>query len=710
MSGATTGSGTGVLTVYDIKVGVTTITYTVTDIHNNIETCSFTVTINDQVPPTVIDCPDDITQSADPDVCNTYILVGLPDVVDPCGEIVTITHNSPVGTTTDPSGYYNVGEYTITWTFTDESGNISTCTQIITVEDNQDPVFTFCPPDVLAEATPPECDVPNITLGIPTYTDNCPNPILTYSMSGPGGISSGSGVITQTTFPVGTTEIIYTVTDASENTTTCSFIIYCPDDETANTDPDECTAYVTVDPPVVEDPCDEIVFVSNNSPYGINDTNASGTYPVGTTTITWTFTDESGNTRQCTNTVTVIDNQIPVFTFCPTDIVLIAEPPLCEVPDVILDEPTFTDNCTPVLSWTLEHDDPYTITSGTGFVNITTFQSGVTTITYTVTDPSDNTDICVFTVTVFDQVPPTIITCPPDITEYTTHDVCELDLTVPKPVVDDPCGEIVAITNNAPVGNGTDDASGIYPVGSYLIIWSFEDESGNIDTCHQRIRVRDEIDPDLTCPGPITANADLNQLYASNVPVPAPYYWDACNVKDLSYVSSAPTPLSSPLTDINIFPSPYTFNIGTTTITYTATDFNGNVSTCSFTVTVFSKPDITCPDDITVNNDPDLCSATLDPGYPTLNEGAEPITWTWTVTEADGDIVSGTCTTATLPTCLGSYTFPAGENTITWTASNVSGSDVCTQTVTVIDNEPPTITVPKLSVWKAFYQQFTMDN
>jgi hypothetical protein len=41
-------------------------------------------------------------------------------------------------------------------------------------------------------------------------------------------------------------------------------------------------------------------------------------YPKGTTTITWTATDGSGNHSSCTQTVTVVDNEGPTFTFTGT--------------------------------------------------------------------------------------------------------------------------------------------------------------------------------------------------------------------------------------------------------------------------------------------------------------------------------------------------------------------------------------------------------
>ncbi len=51
-------------------------------------------------------------------------------------------------------------------------------------------------------------------------------------------------------------------------------------------------------------------------------TNASGFFPVGTTTITFTVFDNFGNPVTATTDVTVVDDQAPVFTSCPGDITL----------------------------------------------------------------------------------------------------------------------------------------------------------------------------------------------------------------------------------------------------------------------------------------------------------------------------------------------------------------------------------------------------
>jgi hypothetical protein len=194
--------------------------------------------------------------------------------------------------------------------------------------------------------------------------------------------------------------------------------------------------------------------------------------------------------------------------------------------------------------------------------------------------------------------------------------------------------------------------------------------------------------PTLTCPGNIAVNADFEKTFASNVAVAAPVYSDNCSGLTLIWSMTGATTGNSPATGENILPTPNTFNVGVTAITYTLTDANAHSITCSFTVTVESKPDITCPAAITDFNDPGLCSASVDPGMPVKNAGAEPITYSWAMTGA---------TTASGTGAIGVHAFNVGITTITWTATNVSGTDNCTQTVTVTDNQAPTFTLPILA-------------
>ncbi|MCM3541322.1 HYR domain-containing protein, partial [Priestia endophytica] len=132
----------------------------------------------------------------------------------------------------------------------------------------------------------------------PTVTDECP---LGFTVS----CTPASGSF----FPVGTTTVTCTVTDPCGGTATCSFIVtvvdsepptvVCPDNITQENDPGECGAVVYYPSPTVSDNCPGVVHFC---------THPSGLFfPIGTTPVTCTARDRSGNITSCSFTVTVID-------------------------------------------------------------------------------------------------------------------------------------------------------------------------------------------------------------------------------------------------------------------------------------------------------------------------------------------------------------------------------------------------------------------
>ena len=71
--------------------------------------------------------------------------------------------------------------------------------------------------------------------------------------------------------------------------------------------------------------------------------DASGVYPVGTTTVTWTATDAAGNTSTLEQTVIAGDDEAPVIT-CESDTEVSNEPGECFAV-VSISSPTVLDNC-----------------------------------------------------------------------------------------------------------------------------------------------------------------------------------------------------------------------------------------------------------------------------------------------------------------------------------------------------------------------------
>src|SRR5207247_6045870 len=105
---------------------------------------------------------------------------------------------------------------------------------------------------------------------------------------------------------------------------------------------------------------------------------------VGTTTVTSTARDSSGNSSTCAFTVTVRDTQSPTIT-CPADLTVDAPPGACA--SSVTFTVTATDNCT-------VSDLTSAPASGSAF------PVGTTTVISTARDASGNASQCLFTVTV----------------------------------------------------------------------------------------------------------------------------------------------------------------------------------------------------------------------------------------------------------------------------------------------------------------------
>src|SRR5699024_8288344 len=100
---------------------VTTVTWTVTDIHGNKNTCVQKVTVNDTQLPTIV-CNADVTVHNDLHSCGASVNLTIPAANDNCGiASVTNDHSS--------SNIFLVGTTIVKWTVTDNSGNIATCNQ-----------------------------------------------------------------------------------------------------------------------------------------------------------------------------------------------------------------------------------------------------------------------------------------------------------------------------------------------------------------------------------------------------------------------------------------------------------------------------------------------------------------------------------------------------------------------------------------------------
>ena len=193
-----------------------------------------------------------------------------------------------------------------TYSYTVQETNFGCSTDgsfTVTTVPNVPPVIV-CPANMVVGNTPGICGAV-VFYPAPTATDAC-------------GFGSNSNIPAQTngvasngTFSIGSTTNIYTVTDASGATSTCSFSVtvndtqapyltagsICPPSKTA------CNP-VSWTPPNFTDNCPGVqMTVANGITPGID-------FPVGPTTVTYTATDVAGNVNTCAFDITVLDTSL----------------------------------------------------------------------------------------------------------------------------------------------------------------------------------------------------------------------------------------------------------------------------------------------------------------------------------------------------------------------------------------------------------------
>jgi hypothetical protein len=218
---------------------------------------------------------------------------------------------------------YPIGNTTVMWTATDESGNIATCTQLVTVTDNQNPTIT-CPANVTQTVTSGACSM-SITTSNPTTGDNCSVTKLTWTTTGATILSSPSTGINNVgtnTFNIGVTSVTYTVYDAANNSATCSFnvTVNAPEINVQKgissfvTIPDGNTAISTSD---YTDFGSVIIGSSFTRTYRIQNTGTALLAITGTS-VTGTNASEFVVTTAPASTVAVAGTTTFIVTFTPT--------------------------------------------------------------------------------------------------------------------------------------------------------------------------------------------------------------------------------------------------------------------------------------------------------------------------------------------------------------------------------------------------------
>lgn len=209
---------------------------------------------------------------------------------------------------------------------------------------------------------------------------------------------------------------------------------------------------------------------------------------IGTHSIEFSLSDDSGNTAFLSHTFDVVDNTAPVIVSCPSDVTLSGTcaavlPDFSLSPELMVDE-----NCSfdvgqwPPAGAEITEDDL---------------------IVLTVSDQSGNTTFCSFNAT-FIQTPTLDVLCSDFGASINLNSACSF--TIPSfsslLTVDASCGQSYTIEQFPPSGTtitGADDLE---------LTFQVQDNYGNVETCTSLLEFNDVSPPSYTCPSSLTVYRD----------------------------------------------------------------------------------------------------------------------------------------------------------------------------------------------------------
>lgn len=203
-------------------------TWVAEDLCGNTSSCVQLISVKDNIPPSIDNCPQSQTVGMDPGQCHYTYTPSSLSVSDNCDPSPSLSclWEEPSGTITPLVAGVQMpkGSNTIRCKATDDCGNESPlCIYNIVVTDTEQPVLT-CPPNVTVQgnynpAGQCEAVVGNLA---PVATDNCPLVSLDYlvSPSGASGQNDASGTLFD-----GISTLSYTAMDCGGFVKTCSTVV-----------------------------------------------------------------------------------------------------------------------------------------------------------------------------------------------------------------------------------------------------------------------------------------------------------------------------------------------------------------------------------------------------------------------------------------------------------------------------------------------------
>ena len=604
-------------------------------------------------PQAALTCPDMITvNSCEEGIYTTFAefeaagggFIGLPEecVVDSFAMIEQELINT--------SGCTYI--YLRTYYVSETCGNEYTCYQPVVFEDTTPPTIISCPDNVTLNVDPITCTATTVLDGL-DFTNECD--IATATNDAPA------------TYPLGDTEVTFTVSDACGNSTTCSAIVTVVDTSSLTVMcPSDTTNYETCDPSTILPYATIELFLAAGGSVDGNCSSESMSLTLSSTDEvqagecpavierTYVVTDQNGNTGSCTQLVIASDTLPPMFAVpqnVTVDCGLESDTTLTGVPSMV------NDNCDANPSITFEDE----IGLGNGCPEIATI-----TRAWIVADACNNADTQYQTIITIDTIAP-IAMCVDTVFAYLN---AVGDATVNPEMIDngsfDACTDVELFTSSTFISCNQLTTSMEMEIDLIVI-----DSCGNESTCNSQLVILDTLAVDLISPPNDTFQclADVDPAFdnfSDYELIGGGSVEDNCVSQATFYLQSADTTGLCPQVITRV---------------YYYEDLSGNNDTASHTIIVndtIAPTIVACPADISIS-EMDICDTLLVFGAPEVSDNCGEVTITNNYT-LDEDT---------------SAIFEGGSYVITFTATDACGNAATCQTSIYVASEPR-ITFPPL--------------
>ncbi len=366
-------------------IGTVTRTFTIFDAGGLSVSCSQTITYEDNTP-IVITFPEDITINSCTAMADTDV-TGEPMIISDC-EMTAYSIQNDTFILESGCGFKILRTHKILETC---SGVEYSDVQEIKVADNEAPTFLEAAGALDVTFS---CDEPVVVPAPPTTVDACGSAVLTLFSDvtvDDGCANSSTRTITyQGEDPCGNTalyDVNITVADTQAPSISCPSSIF-------TFELGDCNRAIVLPNAVANDNCSANITITNNSPFAdVPNENASGTYDIGVTLITFTATDDCGNAANCQTEITVNDvggpnmqcnSPLIVYLTLDTFAVLVVDS---------IDNGSF-DNCSNPIALTIDLDT----------VDCADIIQTSTLVTLTGLDSEGNTNSCTSNIFVLDSL------------------------------------------------------------------------------------------------------------------------------------------------------------------------------------------------------------------------------------------------------------------------------------------------------------------